>query len=95
MLLASLSTAVETAGNGSFPKLSVWLFPSTAEILVDFPTLPFDAEESPDPEEYKSGDGDADAGAGHGPVKPDGAAVIGHVDREPHQAEGDPDPRTM
>src|SRR5215217_3053373 len=60
---------------------------------LDLPALPIAAEESADPKEHDSGDGHADPRAEHGPVEPDGAAVIEHVDGEPNQAEGDPDPR--
>src|SRR5215204_604495 len=64
---------------------------STAEILVDLPTFPVGAEEPADAEEHDARDGDGDARAQHRPVEPDGAAVVGHVDDEPHHAQGDPD----
>src|SRR5215471_11876962 len=64
---------------------------SSAEVLVDFAAFPVGAEEPADPEQHDAGDGDGGAGAGHWPVEPPGAAVVGEVDQEPHDAEGDPD----
>src|SRR5262245_10901165 len=63
----------------------------TAEVLVDLAALPVGAEEPPDSEQHDAGDGDGDARPEHRPVEPPGAAVVGEVDQEPHDAEGDPD----
>src|SRR5215203_2083138 len=72
-------------------ELAVWLVPSSALVFLDFPPLPIGSEEPTDPQEHDSRDGHGDARSEHGPVEPPGTAVIGQVDEEPHQAEGDPD----
>src|ERR687892_1813026 len=64
---------------------------SAAEVLVDLSTLPVGAEDAPEAQQDDTGDGHADAGAQHRPVEPVGAAVVEHVDQEPHHAERDPD----
>src|SRR4029453_10649273 len=64
--------------------LTVWLVPAAAEVLVDLPALPSGTEEAGDPEQHDSGDGYGEARTQHRPVEPEGAAVIEHVDCEPH-----------
>src|SRR4029453_9775491 len=79
-------------GFGSALRLAARSVSSAAKILLDLPLLPSGAEETADAKEHDARDRHGDARAQHRPVEPEGLrAVVEHVDREPHQAEGNPD----
>jgi hypothetical protein len=74
-------------------RVTSWLVPSAGRYFAISRRSHSTPISPPTSKEHDSDNGHGDADAEHGPAEPGTFATLDHVDCEPHQAEGDPDPQ--